>query len=162
VTFEAPGRMSPARWADTHLSCEKAISGKLPVGPGWRIEGREWAGLALTREQMGREFAEMGAAYLDGPGRLRIEFEPERPISELTVLHGYPPYMDIVSAVERPSFEIVLNGQTVDSVAASDSHIWSRESVRMTPGSGQSQKIEIRVGGEISRLGFYCFRIIGK
>jgi|GEM_PF-2007279 len=161
VNFESGGRVASAVWSDMHLAPFEAVEGKLPVGPGWRIENRTWCGVARSREQFGREFAEVCVVHLDGPGELRITWDLPMGVKVLRLLNGFPEYMSLLETVTRAGLALTVNGRPVElSANREPSRGWLVEDVSSQLRLSGPGRLEVTASNATNGQAFCCFRIV--
>ena len=171
VRFDSFASLAEARvttemsvvWENEHLASSRVVEGKLPVGPGWRVTGRPWTGVAQSREQAGREFAAVNAAYFDGPGTLRLDFALDPAVERLAVLHGFPGYLRVLPDVQPVELEIRLNGiglwQTRHDKDVDDR--WVLERLAEIGSAADNRLLEVLLTNGSEHMAVCCFRLLG-
>jgi len=161
VGFETNGRTEQSVWAADHLAPFEAVEGKLPVGPGWRVSGRPWCGVARSREQGGREFVEVCAAHLDGPGKLTATWELPAGTRMLRFLYGYPEYLRMLDSVVAAELSFIFNGQTVAPTRLPETiNGWQVDDLTTGWDRSAPGRLEVMVTNRTDRQAFCCFRLL--
>lgn len=161
VRYDGNGPSEQAVWANEHFAPFEAVNGKLPVGPGWRIPGKTWSGVARSREQCGREFAEVCAAHLDGPGKLAITWELPAGIRAVRFLYGYPQYMRMLGTVIPAELSLTLNGRPITPTIAPEAVSgWQVDDLSACCDRSAPGRLEVVVSNRTERQAFCCFRVL--
>jgi len=145
-----------SHWSDDYFVDQSIIEGKFPLGPGWRLEGKEWSGTALSREFLGGKFMPINISHIHGDAVLSNIFRLDKSVSKLHLIVGYPEYFRSIPKFNCPRLVLRVDGQSVYEFTPRVMTDWE-----ITEISSLGTEIEIQIVGQPEQYNLICWRVLG-